>query len=153
MGIQTGLLCKAYHNTGTQATPVWVETNLIVNLDSKKAWDSIAGSCRKSGGVKQYVLGERDDEISFSLCHDNADTVWEFWRNAAWTNTPVHLEVYDDDKITSGADGSTGTYIITALDDTQQLSSVVEDSFTLKASANGIIPAESGIVPIRITTP
>ncbi|MEQ9407743.1 MAG: hypothetical protein RIK87_08440 [Fuerstiella sp.] len=151
MTIPTGLQCKAYYNSGTQATPVWEEANLIINLDLKFAWDKVAASCRKSGGVKQYVHGERDDEVSFSLCHDNADTVWEFWRNAAITKNPVHLQILDGDNAESGTEGYTGTYGIFSMDESQQLSSVVEDSFGLAPSANGITATDSAIVPVRMS--
>lgn len=149
--IPTGRECKAYYNTGTQAAPVWEEADLIINLDKKHSIEKVKASCRKSGGTAQYVGGEDDHELTFTLCHDNADDVYEFFTNAAWTKTPVHMQILDGENTVSGSDGNEATFMVFQRDESQQLNSVVEDSYTLAPSANGITAADSGIAPLRVT--
>ena len=151
MGIITGLECKAYYNTGTQDVPVWVEFDMIINLSKKMTWEALKATCRQAGGFAQYIFGEGNFEVSFTFCHNNASTAWEFWRNAMWTKTPVHLQILDGANDVSGSDGVEGTFGIFELTDDQQLSSTVEDAVTLKPSANGITASDAGIVPERLT--
>lgn len=151
MGVPTGLQCKAYYNTGTQGTPVWAEADIIINLDVKRQYDTIEGSCRKSGGLKQYGLGQRDDEITFNICHNNADDVWDFFRSAFEDKDVIHFRVMDGDQAVGGTDGQEGTYYISGNDETQPLSGNVEDSLTLKPSNNGLTASDSPIAPVRVT--
>ena len=150
MAIALGTECQAFYNSGTQDTPVWVECTVIINVAYKIAFDKLAASCRGSAGVKQYMHGDAEHDLTVSLCHDNADSVWEAFRTAMWAKTPMHMQIYDGDKTVSGNEGYEATYGIFGADETQNLGAVVEDSITLAPSANGMTASDSSIVPLRL---
>lgn len=150
MAVQNGTLCKAYYNSGTQGTPVWVEMAIIINCSIKQAIDKLQAACRGAGGIKQYMHGDTDFDVSITICHDNASSVWEFLRDAVWSKTPIHLQIYDDDKTIVGTEGHEATYGIFGWDETQNLSTIVEDALTLAPSYNGITSSDAGIAPTRL---
>jgi len=151
MGIPTGLECVMQVNTGTQSVPVWVELDLIVDLDNKKQFDKQEAACRRGGVFKQYGIGQMDIEASFNLLHDHSDATWEFVQNAFWTRKPIHTRILDGEFATSGTEGFVMTAYITGNDETQPLGGNVEDSFTLAPSKDGMTSADPAIAPARVS--
>lgn len=151
MAIPTGLQCVLQINTGTQAIPVWVELDLIVDLDTSKQADKNEAACRRGGLFKQYSPGQFDFEVSFNLLHDHADATWEIIQAAFWTQAVVHCRVLDGEFADIGTEGFEMTSYIFGNDESQPLSGNVEDSLKLAPSTNGMAITDDPITPIRIS--
>ena len=151
MTIPTGLECKLQINTGTQTTPVWATLDLVVDLDNSKQADKQEAASRRGGAFKQYGVGQIDVECSFNMLHDHSDATWEVVQDAFWQRKVVHCRVLDGDFATSGTEGFVMTAYIFGNDESQPLSSNVEDSLTLAPSSNGKGPSDNPIAPTRVS--
>ena len=151
MTIPTGLECKLQINTGTQTTPVWATLDLVVDLDNSKQADKQEAACRRGGAFKQYGVGQIDVECSFNMLHDHSDATCEVVQDAFWQRKVVHCRVLDGDFATSGTEGFVMTAYIFGNDESQPLSSNVEDSLTLAPSSNGKGPSDNPIAPTRVS--
>ena len=85
------------------------------------------------------------------MLHDHSDATWEVVQDAFWQRKVVHCRVLDGDFATSGTEGFVMTAYIFGNDESQPLSSNVEDSLTLAPSSNGKGPSDNPIAPTRVS--
>ncbi len=88
MANQVGQTCKFYRNTGTFASPTWVEINNVQNLKIGSSRTKAAAPTRASIYNKSLV-GQLDLVISFQMPRDVSDTDFTTLRTAFLAGTTV----------------------------------------------------------------
>lgn len=124
--------CKLYYNTGTHATPTWVEIknaiNVSVNLGKGEADVSARFSSWKlsKGSLKEL-------EISVTYRHkQGTDTVFDALQAAYINGTAIEFAVMDGDITVSGVQGPRAFCEIMSMNLSQELENSMEFELTLK---------------------
>ena len=99
-----GKRCKAYRNTGTDATPVWVEMGEIRDLDITRAPDQTDDSQRGSN-YKKYDDGLIELEVSGELNYRNGNANCDYIRDALNAGTVFQIAAMDGAITVSGQTG------------------------------------------------
>lgn len=124
--------CKLYLNSGTNATPTWVEIKKAINVSANLGKGEADVSARfSSWKLSKGALKEL--EISFTYRHKaGADTVFDSLLSAYLTGTPKQFAVMDAAITESGAQGPKAFCEIFSMNLTQELENSAEYEFTLK---------------------
>lgn len=95
MSVRLGLDAKLYRNTGTYASPTWVELSNVkdVTLNLEKGEADV--TTRGSGGWKQTVGTTKDANVEFEMVWDPADQGFTAIKDAFFNNTSIELAVMD----------------------------------------------------------
>jgi len=127
-----GQECKLYYNTGTHASPTWVEVTRAINVNvsiSKSEADqaSRTSSWRKSRGAL------KDLEISFTYRKkQGTDTVFDALQAAALAGTVYEYAVLDGAATLAGVQGIRAFCELMTLNNGQDLEASEEVEFTAK---------------------
>lgn len=127
-----GQECKLYYNSGTHATPTWVEMTKAINVSVSLGKGEADASARYSdwklskGSLKEL-------EISFTYRHkQGADTVFDALRGSYLNGTAIQLAVMDAAITETGAQGPRAFCEIMKMDVSQELENTAEIDFAAK---------------------
>ncbi|TXH48569.1 MAG: hypothetical protein E6Q97_24490 [Desulfurellales bacterium] len=95
-----GKNCKLYYNSGTYASPTWVEVKNVKDLTLTLTYDEAEVSTR--GGGKQYEPTLLDSQIEFEMVRDTADSVQTALLAAFENQTVLDLAVAEGAIATNG---------------------------------------------------
>lgn len=131
-GPRVGKDCKLYYNSGTHATPTWVEVKSAINVTANMGKGEAEVGSRASSW-KLYKGAMKELEVSFTYRHKSgADTVFDAILASYTSGTPKEFAVLDDDITLSGAQGPKAYFEVMSLNQSQELESAVEYEVTLK---------------------
>lgn len=131
-----GLECKLYYNTGTYASPVWVEvTNARdVTVPLSKGEADIS---RRGDSWRQRKGTLKDASIDFQLIQEDGDTAFDAFLDSFINGTPIELLALNGADDEEGAQGLRATCEIFKFDDGQAL----EEGETYDLSAKPTVSA------------
>jgi hypothetical protein len=131
---------KLYRNTGTYATPTWVEmTNvkdLTLNLEAAEADVTTRGNA----GWRATIAALKDGSIEFEMVWDPADAGFTAIQDAYFNNTTVEFAVMDGDVTSTGTQGLRATMSITKLTRSEPLEQAITVSVTAKPTYSANAP-------------
>ena len=124
---------KAYHNTGTDAVPVWVELKRIQDLSIPLGADDVEVKCRDSDWAYGDV-GFLNAGVDFDYLHKKGggDTVFEALMAAFTGRNAVQFAIMDGDVTTTGSVGLKAFMLVNKLEQSQQMAEAVKYSVGLK---------------------
>jgi len=138
--MKLGMEAKLYRNTGTYATPTWVEmTNvkdLTLNLEAAEADVTTRGNA----GWRATIAALKDGSIEFEMVWDPADAGFTAIQDAYFNNTTVEFAVMDGDVTSTGTQGLRATMSITKLTRSEPLEQAITVSVTAKPTYSANAP-------------
>ena len=138
--MKLGMEAKLYRNTGTYATPTWVEmTNvkdLTLNLEASEADVTTRGNA----GWRATIAALKDGSIEFEMVWDPADAGFTAIQDAYFNNTTVEFAVMDGDVTSTGTQGLRATMSITKLTRSEPLEQAITVSVTAKPTYSDNAP-------------
>lgn len=148
MADKLGLEMKAYRNTGTHASPTWVEVDNIKDLefDFEKARADMTR--RASGGWRQERGTLKNGRATFQMVYDTADADYAYFAGAFVANTTFEMAFAD------GAIATAGTQYLRMRIDIFNFSRTenLEEGVMVSVEV-GSAPAPSGEEPEFVTVP
>ena len=132
MTIKLGMEAKLYRNTGTYATPTWVEMlnvkDLTLNLEASEADVTTRGNA----GWRATIAALKDGSIEFEMVWDTGDADFTAIKDAFFGNTSIEFAVMDGDVAGSGSQGLRATMAITNFSRNEPLEEAITVSVTAK---------------------
>ena len=112
MATRLGMDAKLYRNTGTYATPTWVEVSNVkdVTLNLEKGEADV--TTRANAGWRATVGTLKDASIEFQMVWDTVDAGFDAIRQAFFNNTPLEFAVMDGDITDPDSEGLRATFDI-----------------------------------------
>lgn len=107
MGVKAvvGQEAKLYRNTGTHATPTWVEMKRAIDVSITSTKDK-ADTSRRESSVKRQKGAMKDLGIEFGYRYKRGtDADWDALWDSFWNGTPIEFAVMDGDIGTTGNKG------------------------------------------------
>lgn len=102
---QLGLDCRLYYNTGTYASPTWVEITNVRDVELNLTRGKADLSTRGSNGYKEYRGQLKDASITFDLVYKRGDATTQAIFEAFDEDTLLDIAVLDGDIETTGTEG------------------------------------------------
>ena len=134
--------CKLYINTGTRATPTWVEVKKAINVSANLGKGEADISARFSGW-KLTKGALKELEITFTYRHKRGtDTVFDSLLSAYLNDTPREFAVMDAAITEVGAQGPRAFCEVISMNLTQELENAQEFEIALKPTYQ----EESGVL-------
>lgn len=146
MGIKLGMEAVLHRNTGSYASPTWVDMpnckDVTLNLESGEA----DVTTRANAGWRAVVSTLKEGSVEFELIWDTTDPTFLALQSAFFNNTPIELAVMDGPIATSGSQGLRATCSVLNFSRSEPLEEAISASISAKPtySAN---PPEWLIVP------
>lgn len=134
--IKLGKNAKLYYNTGTYATPTWVEIKYVTDVRVTLTATETEISTRATVPFKTYVSGLIDlgFECDYSWIEGD-DSVFTAIKNAFLDGTPMDIAIMDGNIAVSGThEGIRSPFVITRLDLEQTLDGAQKFSLAGKAT-------------------
>lgn len=123
MAFVLGKDSKAYRNSSTFGSPVWVEVNEIADLKDSSQAHKTAGRRRASGIFAQYAITEIDVAISFGIFWDLLATNFTAIRTAFYAGAELDMIVLDGSQVSGSHQGLRLSAAFTKFEDDQALQS------------------------------
>lgn len=126
-----GLECKLYRNTGTYASPTWVE---IVNAKDVTVplTKGEADTSRRGTAWKTRKGTMKDASIDFKLVQQDGDAAFTALLDSFTNGTPIELLALNGPVATAGSQGLRATCEVFNFQDNQALESAVEYDVSCK---------------------
>lgn len=141
MTIKLGMEAKLYRNTGTYASPTWVEMqnvkDLTLNLEASEADVTTRGNA----GWRATIAALKDGSIEFEMVWDTEDTDFTALKNAFFDGTPIELAVMDGDMSAAGTQGLRAVCRILNFTRTESLEEALTVSVTAKPTYSTAPPS------------
>ena len=143
----TGRSNKLYYNTGTYASPTWVEVphwrdSLTLNHTAEMA---DAGDASSLMGAS--VVGEVNIEISTTLRKTDSDATWAFLRTKAYSGAAFECAVMEGSIATSANVGTRVKCSVSAFGETYEQKGISSASLTLTPAPSADADAAEYTVP------
>ena len=140
MALVLGLNAKLYRNTGTYASPTWVEMtnvkNVTLNLESAEA----DVTTRANNGWRATVPTLKDASIEFEMVWDTEDAAFEAIQEAFLDSTPIEVLALDGPEGTAGSQGLRATCSVLSFSRNEQLEEALMVSVNLKPTYSADAP-------------
>jgi|GEM_PF-2441147 len=102
MGARAGLDCVLKRNTGTYASPTWVEVKNVRNPGIPKTKTMGEVTTRRHGGYKAFIGTLKEFGLEFEMNADDGDTQYVAFEDSYWNSTQLDLMVLRAADATSG---------------------------------------------------
>jgi len=132
MSMRLGMEGKLYRNTGTYASPTWVELPNVKDLTLSLERGEADVTTRANNGWRATVGTLRDGSIEFEMVWDTADASFAAIRDAFFAGTPIELAVMDGDIAASGSEGLRASFSVTNFSRNEPLEEAMTVSVSLK---------------------
>lgn len=112
MGAKLGMRCKLYRNTGTWASPTWVEVGNVkdVTLNLEKGEADV--TTRNNAGWRAKVGTLKEGSVEFEMVWDPTDGGFAAIQAGWFNDTDVELAIMDGDIATPGSEGLHGMFSV-----------------------------------------
>ncbi|MEO2031485.1 MAG: phage tail tube protein [Planctomycetaceae bacterium] len=132
MTIKLGMEAKLYRNTGTYASPTWVEMLNVKDVTLNLEADEADVTTRGNAGWRATIAALKDGSIEYEMVWDTADPDFTAIQQAFFGNTEIEFAVMDGDITASGSQGLRATMSITNFSRSEALEEVIGVSVTAK---------------------
>lgn len=105
MARKLGLQGKLYRNTGTYASPTWVEITNVRNLTLSVEKGEADLSVRGGNGWETIVATLKKGSIEFDMVYDTEDTNFTALQTAFFSDAQIEFAVMDGPIATTGSQG------------------------------------------------
>lgn len=140
MAIRLGMEAKIYRNTGTYASPTWVELanvrDVTVSLESGEA----DVTTRANNGWRATAATLKDASIEFEMVWDTDDAGFTAIKDAFFGNDTIELAVMDGNIGTAGSQGLRAECSITSFSRSEPLEEAITVSVTAKPTYSANAP-------------
>lgn len=140
MALVLGLDAKAYRNTGTWASAVWVLVDnlkdVTINLESGDADVTTRGG----GGFRQSVATLKDGSVDFQMIWDTADAQFTALQTAFFANSSVEMAFMDGLIATTGSQGLHADFSVTNFSRSEALEEALIVDVSLKITKSDNTP-------------
>lgn len=129
---KSGIGCGTYRNTGTFGTPSFTLQSLVASVSPSMQWQ-ISDAPSRASAVNLHGKSILDVTFGVMMRADDADTGWAAWVAAFYGRTTVlDLLILNGLIATEGAQGMRAEFLVTGMDEAQDLNGAVMTNFTLK---------------------
>ena len=143
MGKKVGLACKLYYNSGTYASPTWVEIEKAKDVELNLEAGEADATDRGSGGWREFLAALKDASIEFEINHDSSDAGYVALRTAFFASTnAIEILALEGDVAVAGNEGLRATCAVFGFSRSEPLDSTVSESLSLKPTPNDDSPPE-----------
>ncbi len=132
MGVKLGMDAKLYRNSGTYASPTWVEVKNVKDVTLNLEAGEADVTTRGNAGWRANIATLKDASLEFEMVWDTADDDFTAVRTAFLTNGSVEFAVLDGDVLTAGSQGLRATMAITNFSRAEPLEEAITVSVTAK---------------------
>lgn len=136
MAIVVSENAKLYYNSGSYASPTWVEVTLAKDVTLNMEKSDIDVTTRGSGGFTEYANGLIDAGIDFSMLYNTADASFAAIRTAFFSKTNVEMLVLDGPESTTGSQGLRANMLVGGFTRNETLGEALMVDVTMKPVAN-----------------
>lgn len=127
-----GQECKLYYNSGTHASPTWVEIKRAIDVSLAMGKGEADMSRRESGEeLARGALKQRNIDFGYRY-KIGADTVFDALMDSYVNGTPIQFAVMDQDITTAGAQGLRAFCEVMKADRDEPLADGVTVAFSAK---------------------
>jgi hypothetical protein len=134
---------KLYRNTGTYASPTWVEVTNIGDVTLSDSYEEANVTRRASGGFSETEPTLRNLELSFQTFNIAADADYLAFLDAHTGRTAIDIQVLDGDRTATGTRGVRAWFKVTSFTRNQSLSDVQTFDVVMK-------PSQSANAPVNV---
>jgi len=131
---------KVYRNTGTWATPTWVEITNVRDVTLNLETGEADVTTRANAGWRATVGTLKEASVEFEMVWDTADAGFTAIKNAFFNNAVIGLQVLDG---TSGQ-GLQADFSITNFSRSEALEEAITVSVTAKVTYSATAPSWIG---------
>jgi hypothetical protein len=131
-----GIDCKLYVNTGTYASPTWVEVvdaKDVTMSDTRAEGDSSV----RGFGMASVTPGQRTIQITFDIRYDNDAAAYEAIKAAYEGRTVMGVLLSDGPRATAGVEGFRLDTYVTDLTKNEPMNDVKTASAVLSGTTDG----------------
>ena len=131
-GAKVGIDGAVYRNTGTYASPTWVEIDLVRDAEPTFPWDMGDASARTTR-AKLYAKTQADLGVKLTVRADDANAGYGALWDAAMSGTALlDMLVLNGPLTKEGAKGVRANWNVSEDSESQGAGDVVYSAFTLK---------------------
>ena len=132
--IMVGGEAGLYRNSGTYASPVWVEVVLARDVTPSGGWDFVEASDRQTA-LKLYAKTQIDAPIQVLMRADITNAEYALWvQSANLRKDTLDLLVLNQKRTVTGALGWRGPFLLALTGEPQEIGGVVSSTFELRAT-------------------
>jgi hypothetical protein len=148
MPTKLGLEGKLYRNTGTYASPTWVEMTNVRDVTGTLTKSLTDVTTRANDGWRAQAGTLKEKELSFQMVHDPADAAYLALRTAffASTDTPIEIAWADGPIATTGTTYIRASMIVSSFSRSEGLEDAMITDVTM-------VVARSSNAPSAVTVP
>ena len=146
MAIRLGMEAKVYRNTGTWATPTWVEITNVRDVTLNLETGEADVTTRANSGWRATAATLKEASVEFEMVWDTADAGFTAIKDAFFDGESIDLAVMDGDITQNGTQGLRAEFSITSFSRSEPLEEAITVSVTAK-------PAYSQNAPEWMTVP
>lgn len=132
MTIKLGMEAKLYRNTGTYASPTWVEMLNVKDLTLSLEAGEADVTTRGNAGWRATIAALKDGSIEYEMVWDTADADFTAIQQAFFGNTEIEFAAMDGDITASGSQGLRATMSVTNFSRSEALEEAIGVSVTAK---------------------
>jgi len=132
MTIKLGMEAKLYRNSGTYASPTWVEMQNVKDVTLNLEAGEADVTTRGNAGWRATIAALKDGSIEYEMVWDTADPDFTAIQQAFFGNTEIEFAVMDGDITASGTQGLRATMSITNFSRSEALEEAIGVSVTAK---------------------
>jgi len=137
---------KVYRNTGTWATPTWVEITNVRDVTLNLETGEADVTTRANSGWRATAATLKEASVEFEMVWDTADAGFTAIKDAFFDGESIDLAVMDGDITQNGTQGLRAEFSITSFSRSEPLEEAITVSVTAK-------PAYSQNAPEWMTVP
>ena len=105
MAVKKGYTAKLYRNSGSYASPTWVEVENIIDLNFPHNFERLEAFTRGSGGVMEAEPGAMNLAFTFKIRSDESDTDFTALETAYEGRSLIDFMILDGSSSTNGSRG------------------------------------------------
>ena len=130
MAYVLGKDAKLYHNSGSYASPTWVEIENVRDLSLSMERADTDITTRGGGGWRQSVATLADGSVDFQMVWDTSDTDFTAIKDAFTGASTIEFLILDGSQAVAGSQGLRATMAVTGFSRNEGL----EDALTVDVS-------------------
>lgn len=152
MATKVGYQGVLYYNSGTTATPVWVEVDTVRDVTLNQTRNEVDDTSRTTNGWRSRLGGLAEWGADFEMVYNTANTAWQQIRESFEDNTVIEVLILDGDITVDDNEGMRGNVFVTEFTREEPLEDVMSNSCTMVGNGEPTWVVSSGGVVIAKST-
>jgi hypothetical protein len=125
MALKTGSACKAYYNSGTDASPTWVEITLVGDVNLSDLGTNLAEVNLRASSYVLNLAAKLHGSVEMLVAYNPANTAMDALLTAFFAKTVYQFAFMDGNIATAGSEGFKAFCIIESFPIQQPLEGMV----------------------------